>query len=266
MGFRTIAYYQSSNPTAFTAITNLTDDTMTKIDTTHYKVPSQNLVLASYGYGTILQQYQIKTPSLSGGNRLPIEIDDVDQTATQPSKLTPNLVDFSAMPIPLVAGEGLEADVITSGATAAGNFVVMWLGDGMNDYVTGQYMPGVRATSSTTLTAHAWTNCTLTFDYSLPAGGYSVVGMRAESATGVAARLAFPELGPRPGVLAGTAYSVRQQFRTTMNYERTFPAIAPAGQFISWGSFVQDSPPSVDFLAVAADTAEQVVLDLVKIA
>ena len=265
MGFRTIGYSITSAATTFTAATCLTDDTITKIDSTHYKVPAQNLVLASYGYGTHLNQYQIKTPSLSGGNKLPVEIDDVDKTATQPTVTTPPLVDFSAQPVHLVNGEGLEADILTDGTSAAA-YVVYWLGDGMNDFVEGQFMPGVRATSSTTLSAGAWTNCTLTFDYSLPAGGYAVVGMRAESATGIAARLAFPELGPRPGVLAGTATAIRPNFRATQQYVRSFPAAAPAGRFISWGSFVQDSPPSVDFLAVAADTAEQVVLDLVKIA
>jgi len=32
-----------------------------------------------------------------------------------------------------------------------------------------------------------------------------------------------------------------------------------------WGEFTHDSPPTVDFLSVSADTSETVYLDIVKI-
>jgi hypothetical protein len=265
MGFRTIAYYQSANPTAYTAINVVSDSTMTQIDGQHFKVPSQDKLLAAYGYGTILTRYQIQTPSLRS-NRVPLEIDDVDQTASNPTVTNPPLIDFSQTPVQLTAGEGLEADIITTGGTAAANLIALWLGDGKVEPVSGIFLPKVRATSATTLTAGAWTPCVLTFDYQLPAGAYAVVGMRAGSATGVLARLAFPELGPRPGVLCGKFPSTRTAV--------PFSPEAPVGGFrvphrsayVSWGSFVSDAPPSVEFLALAADTSEVVELDLVKIA
>jgi hypothetical protein len=262
MGFRTIAYSatQGGAVTSLTAVTALADDSMTKIDSTHYKVPSQNLLIGLYAHGSALTRYQIKTPSLAGNQRVPVEVDEVDQTAaTTATTAFPPFQDYEADPVPLIAGEGIEADIICSGA--AQTTVVVWLGDSSVSYVTGPVLPGVRATSAQTLVANTWTNCTLTFDNQLPAGAYAVVGMEAFSATGQAARLAFPELGPRPGVIAGTQPSVRGQFFRTGN----FRSESKTGN-VSWGSFVQDSPPSVDFLAGAADTSETVIFDLVKIA
>ena len=260
MGFRTICYEATSTASALTAIAAIADDSMTKIDSTHYKVPSQNQLLGSYAHGLHLTRYQIKTPSLSGSSRLPVLSDEVDQTSGVALTTPVPFFDLSMCPVPLVAGEGLEADGLTD-TTSGAVLVGVWLGDSSIEYVTGPLLPGVRATASQTLVGYTWTNCTLTFDNQLPAGAYAVVGMEAFSATGMLARLCFPELGPRPGVIAGTQPSWRGKTFRTGNFRSSAP-----GRFVSWGSFVSDSPPSVDWLAVTTDSAETVLLDLVKIA
>jgi len=259
MGFRLIAFEATSAVTAYTATTALADDSITKIDSTHYKVPSQNLLLGAYGNGLHLSRYQIKTPSLSN-NRVPIEVDEIDPTDDKVISTVPPFMDWSDSPPRLIAGEALEVDNLTDATSDAVAFGV-WLGDGQISYVNGTYLPGVRATSSTTLVAYTWTNCTLTFDNQLPAGAYAVVGMKATSATGLLARLAFPELGPRPGVIAGT-----QPTQAYPDFRNGRFRSGARGQFVSWGSFVSDSPPSADFMAVTTDSAEVVELDLVKIA
>lgn len=263
MGFRLIGFSKTSTDAAYTATTVLADDSINKIDTTHVKVPSQNRVAAAYGYGVHLTGYRIKTPSLSGGNRLPIQVDDVDATASHLINTTPPLKLWDKSVIPLQVGEGLSWDNITD--TTSGVVVgLIWLADGATGYVSGQFMPGIRATSSTACVAYTWTNMTLTFDNQLPAGSYAVVGMSARSATCIAARLAFPETGARPGVLGGvTNVAVgRDAFRNG----RFLNPSGNQGTFVSWGGFVNDSPPSVDWLAVTTDSAEYVILDLVKFA
>ena len=262
MGFRLVAFTHTdaAGIASLTACPTVTDDSITKIDTNHYKLPSQNLLLGAYGMGASLTRFQVKTPSLSGNNRVPIEVDEVDQSAaTLVSKNFPPFQDYSKTPVPLVAGEGIEVDYISSAAAQVS--FCLWLGDGQISYVSGQFLPGVRATSATIQVANAWTNCTLTFDNQLPAGGYAVVGMEAFSATANFARLVFPELGPRPGVLAGTQPSIRAKTWRGGSFRS-----ASVGQMVNWGSFAQDSPPSVDFFAGAADVAQTVLLDLVKIA
>jgi len=105
----------------------------------------------------------------------------------------------------------------------------------------------VRASSGTTLTQYAWSNCPLTIDGTLrPNMVYDLLGMAAWSAGAVAARVT-PSNGDAqyPGVIAGpTALTASVQM---------FPEVH---------RFMGSSPPSIDVVALSADTAEEFVLIL----
>src|SRR5438552_8863087 len=167
------------------------------------QVPRANLITGFYAYGANFLLAQITTPSLKA-NRVNIEWGEMDTTATQPINTVGAVPPFQYLgdtPIPLSMGEGLEVDY-TGGGTAVGT-VGVWLSDGTHQHVSGPLIHGARATSSTTLTANAWTACSLTFDNQLPVGDYVVVGMEAFSATGVLARVAVSGSGWRMGVICG---------------------------------------------------------------
>jgi hypothetical protein len=271
MGKHLIAFSQSQNPTAFTRENFVTDVTVTPIGTTLVQVPPTNLIVASYGYGTILTRYQIQTPSLKA-NRVPIEIDTVDATATTASSTIIGgngaFQFFNDTPVALNPGESLEVDVITTGGTAAQSTIGLWLDNGLPDTIVasaGTYLPGVRATSSTTLTANAWTACSLTFDNTLPVGTYAIVGMVAESATGLLARVAVPGYAWRMGVICQLAATNAIIQRPEFFRHGRFGTYGQ-GVYHAWGGFVSTSPPQVEFLALAADSAETVLFDLVKVA
>jgi hypothetical protein len=254
-----IAFSQGQSVTSLTKVNFVADATVTPIGANLVQVPATNLLIGAYGYSAALTRYQISTPSLKS-NRVPILVDQVDQTATQPAILTqPPLQFYGDTPIPLAPGESLEVDEITTGVTQA-TFGV-WLDNGFNDLVTGPLLTGVRATSSTTLTAFNWTATTLTFDNTLPVGSYAVVGMVALSATGILARVAFPGYAWRMGVIAGANTTVNRPDYFRLGRFGTFGA----GQYHSWGAFISTSPPQVEFLANAADTSETVLFDLVKL-
>jgi len=102
--------------------------------------------------------------------------------------------------------------------------------------------------------ANAWTNGALTFSQTLPRGTYQIVGMRANSAGLRAARLVVPGYSWRPGCIGCDADSdlAADRFRH--------------GKAGVWAEFSHDAPPTVDFFSASADTAQVVLLDLIKTA
>lgn len=124
----------------------------------------------------------------------------------------------------------------------------------------GQFVT-VHATGTTTLTASAWTQVSLTLDQTLPAGYYGIIGSRFFSATGIFARW-YPVTGNnsrRPGGICVQAYD-----QMDMWGQRAIPwggrVLAPWG---IWLTFYQNVLPKVEFFATSADIAQEVDIDLV---
>jgi len=161
--------------------------------------------------------------------------------------------DFRDSPIPLETGESLTVLGDSNPAAAADQSVLVWLADGPIVPVSGQPIHPVRCTAAITAVAGAWTNGALTFGQTLGVGAYAVVGMRAQGATLVAARLVFRGTGTRPGVIGSDseADDTNGLFRN--------------GRFGVFGEFHSTVPPTVDVLCNDADTAEEFILDLVKL-
>lgn len=260
-----VAYENALTSTSTFTKMSPASDTLVYVDGTNkiIQVPRTNLVTAFYSYGANFLLTQLTTPSLKA-NRVNVEWGEMDTTATQPINTVgaiPPLQYVGDTPIALSIGEGLEVDY-TGGGTAVGTTGV-WLSDGAHDKVTGPLLHGVRATSSTTLTANAWTAASLTFDNQLPVGDYVVVGMAAFSATTVLARVAVSGSGWRMGVLGGPiTVSTRDRIFRDGRFENT-----QLGSYEAWGGtgFRSTAPPQIEFFAGAADTSEVVYLDLVKL-
>jgi len=160
--------------------------------------------------------------------------------------------DYFDRPVELDVSETIQAKVAEDAAGASRCTVLIWLGDEIEPAPEGRILT-VRATASKTLSAYAWTNAALTFTQSLPAGRYAIVGLRAYSANLLAARLVIPGVWHRPGCVGiASAYAPDvPRFR-----------YGAAG---NWGEFEHNLPPTVDFLATAADTSQVVHLDLVQV-
>lgn len=189
----------------------------------------------------------------------------------------PRYFDLSRNPMPLRPAEEIDCFATQNAGAGETQYILFNFSDGIQQPVayglnTGgvagasTLTPGraftVHATGTTTLSAGAWTQVSLTFDQALPAGTYAVIGMRAFSATALFARLA-PVTGIkyRPGAIAVQAYD-----QMDCPFQRMIVApgiaIAPMGE---WIRFYQNVPPKIDFFATAGDNAEEVWLDLVFI-
>jgi len=208
--------------------------------------PNLGYVFAS---GSDITQAQISAPSLREG--LLLDVSPLNDGSDEP--LNPPAID-SRLPagIRLVPSEGLRALAAEDAAGADYAYIVAMLFDKIDAVPPGEVMT-IRATSATTLTANAWSLCTLTLSQQLEAGRYAIIGMRCEGATAIAARLVIPGSGFRPGCIAVDAAADLGDI------------MFRKGGLGNWGSFEHTFVPQVEVLATAADTAQTIHLDLVKL-
>jgi hypothetical protein len=211
-------------------------------------LPALAMLAGYYFNGADFTQGQLSSPSLR--EVLLIDVEPADVLAEPSSR--PPFHDLMEKPIQLDATEALNALMAEDGAGASRVNALAWLSDGPTAPVSGD-MRTLRATGTTTLVAFAWSNVALTLTQTLPAGDYQVVGLRAQSAGCIAARLVFPGGTWRPGVIGFDADGDVDEMRFRNGN---------AGVF---GTFAHDAPPTIDFLSVSADTAEVIHLDLIKV-
>ena len=230
-------------------------DPVTPIADAHVRVEGNNIVvpgglnhlLGVYGLGSVLTGVRIDSPSLR--RTLLLDVEPID-TGSEPASYPPLFNMFYA-PLPLDEFEPIRFLASVSGAGTATGLV--WLGDGPQSPVAGDIFTA-RATAGVTCTTGAWSNGALTFDQTLPAGRYQVVGMRAYGAGLAAARLVFVGGTWRPGCIGFDGYNDVEN------------DVFRRGKLGVWGEFAHDQPPTVDFLAVASTSSEVVYLDLIKVA
>jgi len=162
--------------------------------------------------------------------------------------------DFRQSPIQLVTNEGLEfwSDGGGDGTTAATVSAFAWLSDGKISSQAGKIFP-VRATASIGLSSGKWVSGPLEWDQSLPVGTYDIVGMRAEGAGLLAARLVFigDSAVTRPGCVGVSSSDERggELFRM--------------GAMGVFGTFSSITPPSVECTGTGG-SSQSFIFDLVK--
>lgn len=161
-------------------------------------------------------------------------------------------------PIPLEASEGLQVHMAESDIGTETLRAAIWLGNRIIPRPTvAETVKGAgrviksRGTGTTTLVAESITNVPITRNVELRAGWWALGGFYPRSAGCIAARAVVPGSRYRPGAIGGDT-------------------VADAGHplFRNFGMgtlqvFYHDNPPTYDFLATSADTAEVVDEDLV---
>lgn len=174
----------------------------------------------------------------------------------------PRIWDFSRAPLPLTPTD--ELDMFATQNAGAGE--VQYIGINFCDgpptpAPTGKFL-SAHWTAAKTLTAGAMTTVTPTLDTALPAGLYSLVGVKAFSATALFFQM-LPGSDPlwRPGGVAVQAYDQldppNQRAAGYLGYPQT--------GWGEWLRFRQNVPPQVNFFATAADTAEEGWFDLIYV-
>ena len=247
--FSLVGYYESQDSSAALVLAAALADPHLRVSGDDITLPewAPNL-LAATAFGAGITLAQLRSPGLREFAQM-----DLAPLALAAEPITlQRIQDWFDAPIHVGARQILQAAVAESTSGAEVDPVLVWIGDKIDPAPAGP-MRTVRCTNGSTLGAGAWTNGALTFTQSLPAGKYAVVGMMAWSAGLLAARLVPPGAYHRPGCLGGDLLGdiAPDRFR----YGR-------AGK---WCQFDTDAPPTVDFLSVSADTAQEVYLDVVQL-
>lgn len=245
-----VAYYQSVDPAGVLTQIDAVSDQAIRTNGVDVVVPTDLANLAAEAALTAATGPsfgQVQSPSLR-------ELANQDVAPIVNGVVfggNPPLQAHFGSPRALKGNESLNFAIEATGGAAAACYGLAWLTDGPLRPVTG-VMFTVRATAAITLAAGSWENGALTFETTLPAGRYNVVGMRAEGTNLVAARLVMVGQAYRPGVPA-----VNSSGQRNFEYGRY-------GNIGSFGVFDVNQPPTLDALGVT-DTSQAVLLDLVKV-
>lgn len=249
MPFHLVGWTQSQDSAILVPMTALLDQSL-QVNGNDVIVPNDlTRVLGLYGQGVNIARAQLVSPSLR--RMFNEEIYPVDVAALPADQLLINWMGY--VPLLLDPGEPLEAWMAESGAGATRATVLAWIADALPVPVGGEQHT-IRITASGTAVASAWTNMNLAFNDVLPSGTYAVVGASLQSATMQAFRLVFKGLAYRPGWVGQATIQSRVH------------DMSRNGNLGSWGEFENLTPPSVDVLCTAGDSAFQGVLDLVQLA
>lgn len=214
------------------------------------RVPTDaNQLVGVHLVGATITRGVVTSPSLRAiGN---VEVLPIDDAAEPTSNLKPQLQLNN--PFQLVSGEALNFNTTNSGAAATEQYGFVWLADAPVTPFTGGNVVHILATATITAVVDAWTSGQTVLGTDLPTGRYAVIGFRVEGATLVAARLQFTDQGLRPMVIGydDEADQDDTRFRD--------------GSLGILGEFNHDSPPVLEVMCVAADTTQQLILDIVKL-
>lgn len=165
----------------------------------------------------------------------------------------PNIADYRDNPLKIRALEELALEAMqTTGGAAVIAAVAGITKTGIQPAPRGDVFT-MRGTGTTTVTAGAWTQATITWQDTLPTGTYAVVGLEAVSVTGLAARLIFEEQWERPGAVAQSLVSGNGH------------AMFRKGGLGIWGRFNANRMPNIQMLCNAADTAQEIFLDFIRV-
>ena len=246
MSFHTVAYTGTGVANTDVDMTPITDGLMV-IQNGHFLPQVDMNLLFAYGGGLTQTSMRIVTPTLRQITTPHIRPLD---NAANPGNLA-GIADYSQTPFGLKGLEEISV-VMKNTSTAVCNSVMGLSRTPVMPAPSGNIFT-MRGTGTTTLTALGWTSTAITWSDSLPAGLYYCVGLHAISATCLAARLTFENQWERPGCVGISGPTAQERNYFTMGRMGVF------GQFSSYRL------PSVEFLAVSADTAETVFLDFIRV-
>lgn len=233
------------------------DDVLTQTGTGRFLVPTgMNNVHFAYAAGANLTEAYLKSPSLEVRRHVARIIPGNYGSLTLDTNKIP--VFKPLRPLALSADEELSVIASYGGTAAAYNLALVALGPPTLPPVPAGEIRMVKATSNTTLTAGAWTTCTMTLEKALEVGTYALVGFIPISANALAARAIITGQVYRPGVpaIAGSEPGARV---LSDKYLKDL-------QFYEMGRFTHLTIPQFQFLASAADTSETVYMFIVKVA
>lgn len=245
------AYYKSqTNGVTYDPLSVVSDQALTPAQSQGYQFPRNWRVAKSFAMGVNLSAARINAPSLR--NIMLPEIIPALPSATVTTR--PPVVDYGLNGPLIQANEACVIETSRAGADAQPVTGALWLYERMSPTPGGQIFTAV-ASFTNTLIAGNWTLSALTFNQTLPAGKYTVVGMEVTCGDAALARLVFPGFNQwRPGCIVDLAYGNQIQ-----------PGYFRMGAMGVWGEFFNTAQPQIEvFGLVAGAETGAAYIDLIK--
>lgn len=246
--YHTLAYTKSHDNTANTDETPVPDGIIA-IQNGHF-FPQRDLTLyAAVAMAATATRARIVTPSLRQIS-MPY-IRPIEPAAVPGNRAA--IADYRNSPLILRGLEEIEVDGTHTTAGGARFTIGLFAG-----WMPVPPMPmgtliTMRGVATNTVTANAWSLLSVTWADALPAGTYACVGLTAFGATCQLARMIFEDQQPRPGVVGITTIT-----------DQPNPLFTKGGIGVM-GRFNSNRMPSIEYLCNAADTAQEVYMDLVRV-
>lgn len=246
--FHLLAFQGSVAQNASLAAIPLITDTVFSNTSGGYLPPSNFKALRAYCQIDAGSIARIDTPLL----RIPVfpYLANLDLAADPPN--LPPVNDWWDNGPVIPQNDQLNFVVSRAGAGASVCTGLMWCAARSPSPAAGDVRT-IRATSTITRVASAWTEGSLTLQDQLPSGRYQIVGMAAFGTNLLAARFIFPDQQLRPGTIA-------QQAIGEYSWDRF-----RYGNMGVWGSFYSTAVPTVQVLGYGANTSQTYLIDVIKI-
>ncbi len=248
--FHLAAYFASlTNGIANQAVAAVLDSVLTKTTSNNFTLPQPGQLRAMYSAGANIQRARINTPSFRYVG-LPY-VGSVNLALAVPSP--PNLADFGEFGPTIPTVDEISVEHSVGGAAPENELTLLWLKFGTRP-APAQADYRIRYTATIACVAGSWVAGAMAPDQTLPNGKYAVIGMSANGTNLAAARLIFPASYWRPGCLA-------------QNTVATVPhPIFTNGALGVFGVFDTIALPTLEALSIGACAAQEVYLDLVRLA
>lgn len=246
--FTPAVFYKSCDPyAALTKLDAATDDQF-RTESEYLYVGELNQIVAGFASGEKIRQAKLTAPSLR--RMFPYHIKPY---LAENNLSNPPPVDWRLRnPLILERTEGLYAEVKNKETQGLKDYVVAVIfSDGPIEPIEGPIYT-VRFTTTGTPVAHTWSPLAITFDESLPAGRYQIVGADLTSGSGMVFR--FIPIGAlwRPGGFSHWRESI------DIPQQRN-------GRMGVWAEFEHSTPPTLEVWETGADEPSEGYMDLIQI-
>lgn len=236
-----------TNGTTNTAIAGVLDNIIPRAASNNFLFNESLSLVAGIAGGVNASRSRINTPNVREVG-LPY-IAPISTGITNPSP--PNVAYFGENgPKPSVADE-VSIEATHTDAAPQIQWAGLWAKRTRQPWTPGDKYR-IRGTAAITGVVGSWASGAITLDQNLPAGIYEIQGMDAFGTNLLLARLIFPGGGLRPGIAARNAVS-------------NVPSpLFTDGRLGVFGQFDTVALPQLEIYVEAANTAQEVYLDVVK--
>lgn len=250
------AWRESIDSATLTPVDAVVDDILNRPTAERFLVPAgMNFVHWVAALGVDITRAQLVSPSI-GVRRMSFEI--IPRVRGSVTFEEPNINVFKPIrPFKLDATEHIEFQAAEDNGGASVVVGLVELGPEQLPAAPNGDIRIVRMTGTTTLVAATWTTVQPTEDVTLEPGMYSLIGFLPMSANVIAARAIIPGQNYRPGM---PGLAAAEAAAVDINPATVWPLMG-----YEMGRFDHNNIPQFQFLSEVADTAETIIMFIVKV-